>query len=86
MQQNSTLTYVVLTLPLSKAKSGEKARPTPQKEKLKIIIEYILKDYFLEKGTRPDRPWGPPSPLYNEYRIPFPGVKRPGRGTDPPIC
>jgi hypothetical protein len=29
--------------------------------------------------TRPDRPWGPTSLLYNGYRI-FPGVKRPGRG------
>ena len=30
----------------------------------------------------PDRPWGPPSPLYDGYRISFPGVKRPGRGFD----
>jgi len=34
--------------------------------------------------TRPDRPWGPPSLLYNEYRVSFPGVKRPGRGVDRP--
>jgi hypothetical protein len=33
--------------------------------------------------TRPDRPWGPPSLLYNGYRL-FPGVKRPGRGADHP--
>ena len=33
--------------------------------------------------TRPDRPWGPPSLLYNGYRV-FPGVKRPGRGVDHP--
>jgi len=32
--------------------------------------------------TRPDRPWGPPSLLYNWYRV-FPGVKREGRGVDP---
>ena len=31
--------------------------------------------------TRPDRPWDPPSLLYNGYRSP-PGVKRPGRGVD----
>ena len=32
---------------------------------------------------RPDRPWGPPSILYNEYRV-FPrGRKRPGRDADP---
>jgi len=34
-------------------------------------------------STRPDRPWGPPSLLYNGYRL-FPGGKeRPGRDTDP---
>ena len=32
--------------------------------------------------TRPDRPWSPPSPLYNVYRVFFPGVKRPGLGFD----
>jgi hypothetical protein len=30
--------------------------------------------------TRPDRPWCPPSLLYNGYRVSFPGGKRPGRG------
>ena len=34
--------------------------------------------------TRLDRTWGPPSPLYNGYRV-FPGGKeRPGRGVDHP--
>jgi hypothetical protein len=28
------------------------------------------------------RPWGPPSLLYNEYRVSFPGVKQPGRGVN----
>ena len=32
--------------------------------------------------TRPYRPWGPPSLLYNGYRISFPGLKRPGPGVD----
>ena len=33
--------------------------------------------------TCPDRPWGPPSLLYNGYRV-FPGGKeRPGRNADP---
>ena len=33
--------------------------------------------------TFPDRPWSPPSHLYNEYRV-FPGGKeRPGRDADP---
>ena len=30
--------------------------------------------------TRPDRPWGPPSVLYNGYSVSFPGIKRPERG------
>jgi len=30
----------------------------------------------------PDRLWGPPSLLYNGYRVSFLGVKRPGRGVD----
>ena len=34
--------------------------------------------------TRPDRPWGPPTLLYNGYRVFFPGVKRLGRGVDYP--
>jgi len=33
-------------------------------------------------STRPDRPWGPPSLMYNGYRV-FPGGKvRPGRAAD----
>ena len=34
--------------------------------------------------TRPDRLCGPPSPLYNGYRVSFPGGRRPGRGVDHP--
>ena len=34
--------------------------------------------------TRPDRPCGPPSLLYNEHRFSFPEVKRPRRGADHP--
>ena len=30
--------------------------------------------------TRPDRPQGPPSLLYNVYRVSFPGINFPGRG------
>jgi len=29
--------------------------------------------------TRPYRPWGPPSILYNEYQVSFPRIKRPER-------
>ena len=35
-------------------------------------------------GIRPDRPRGPPSLLYNGYRVSLPGVKRPGCGVDHP--
>ena len=34
--------------------------------------------------TRPDRLWGPPSLLYNGYRLSFLGVKRPERSVDHP--
>jgi hypothetical protein len=34
--------------------------------------------------TRPYRPCGPPSLLYNGYRVSFPGVKWPGRGVNHP--
>jgi hypothetical protein len=40
-------------------------------------IESRLGEIF---RTRPDRRWGPPSLLYSEYRVSFPGVKRPGLG------
>ena len=42
-------------------------------------VNWIL---FLQNCSNcPDRPWGPPSLLYNGYRV-FPGVKRPGHGVD----
>jgi len=34
-------------------------------------------------GTCPDRPWGPPSFLYNGYRVFLGGKERPGRDADP---
>jgi len=34
--------------------------------------------------ARPDRPWGPPSLLYNGYRVSYLVVKRAGRGVDRP--
>jgi hypothetical protein len=34
---------------------------------------------------RPDRPWGPPSLLYNGHRVSFPKVKRLGRGVNHPL-
>ena len=33
--------------------------------------------------TSPDRPWGPPSLLYNGYRVCFPGARWPGRDVNP---
>ena len=35
--------------------------------------------------TCPDRPWGPPSLLYYEYRIFLGGKERPGRDADPSL-
>jgi len=32
--------------------------------------------------TRPDRPWGPASHLYNGYRVSLPELKWPGRGVN----
>ena len=34
--------------------------------------------------TWPDRPWGLSSFLHNQYRVSFPGLKRPGRGANHP--
>ena len=45
------------------------------------VLKPVRKKFSIPH-TRPDRPWGPPSLLYNGYRV-FPrGVKRPGRGVD----
>ena len=33
-------------------------------------------------SARPDRPWGPPSLLYNRYRVFSGGKVRPGRAAD----
>ena len=53
-----------------------------------IATDYGLDDPGSNTGgkeifrTCPDRPWGPPSLLYNRYRV-FPGGKvRPGRAAD----
>jgi hypothetical protein len=35
-------------------------------------------------GTSPERPWGPPDFLYEEYLVSFQGLKQPGRGVDHP--
>jgi len=54
-----------------------------------IATAYGLDDPGIESRwgeifrTSPDRPWGPPSLLYNEYRV-FPeGKVLPGRDADP---
>jgi len=54
-----------------------------------IATDYGLDGPGLNPGggeifrTCPDRPWGPPSLVYNGYRV-FPGSKvRPGRYADP---
>jgi hypothetical protein len=54
-----------------------------------IVTDYGLDGPGIDAGggeifrTCPDQPWGPPSLLYNGYRV-FPGSrKRPGRDADP---
>jgi hypothetical protein len=54
-----------------------------------IVTDYGLDSLGIESCwgeifcTCPDRPWGPPSLLYNGYRV-FPGGrKRPGHDADP---
>jgi len=54
-----------------------------------IATAYVLDGPRIESTwgeifrTSPDRPWGPPSLLYNGYRV-FPGGKvLPGRDADP---
>jgi hypothetical protein len=54
-----------------------------------IATGYGLDGPGIESGrgeifrTRPDRPWGPPSRLYNGYRV-FPGGKAAGAWCWPP--
>jgi hypothetical protein len=35
--------------------------------------------------TRPDQPWSPPTLVDNGYKVPFPRLKRSGRGVDYPL-
>jgi len=54
-----------------------------------IATRYGLDGPVIESPWKRDFPhlssWGPPSLLYNGYRVSFPGVKRPGRGVDNPV-
>jgi hypothetical protein len=53
-----------------------------------IATDYILDGPGIESrwgmrfSAHPDRPWGPPSLLYNGYRVFFGGKVRPGRAAD----
>ena len=53
-----------------------------------IVTDYGLDGPGIESRWgeifhRPDRPWGPPSLLYNGYRVFLGDRKRPGRDADP---
>jgi hypothetical protein len=52
-----------------------------------IVNGYGLDGPGISRGeifrTCPDRPWGPPSLLYNWYRVLPRGKERPGRAADP---
>ena len=55
-----------------------------------IAIHYGLEASGIESRwveifrSRPDRPWGQPSPLYSGHQVSFPGVNRPGPGVEHP--
>jgi hypothetical protein len=42
--------------------------------------EHASRKLRLVSCVYPDLPWDPPSHIHNGCRVPFPGVKRPGRG------
>jgi hypothetical protein len=56
-----------------------------------LATHYVLDGSGIESRcgkifrTRSDRLWGPPSLLYNEYRVSSPGVKAAGRGVNHPL-
>jgi hypothetical protein len=64
--------------------------PVGRDSSVGMAIRYGLGGLGIEFGggeifrTRPDQPWGPPSLLYNGYRVSLPGTKRPGHGVDHP--
>ena len=49
-----------------------------------LHINHVIYIYIYFFYARPDRPWGPPSLMYNGYRVSSPGLKRPGRGVNHP--
>jgi hypothetical protein len=61
-----------------------------QNSSVGIATRYGIDGPVIESGggetfrTRTDRPWGPPSFLYDGYRLSFPEVKRSDRGVDYP--
>jgi hypothetical protein len=63
-----------------------RAIKTKKQVRLKYKVQENKKTWWGEiLRTRPDRPWGPPSLLYNGYRVSFSGVTRLGRViTQPP--
>jgi len=53
------------------------------------LTSWVYKRWSNPSGRRcfshpPDRPWDPPSLLYDGYRLSSPGVQRPGAGVDHP--
>jgi len=72
---------------------GTGSSPWVQTGRGETLIPHLLLVAWTVRGSNPggdeilrtctDRPWGPPTPLYNGYRI-FPGgTNRPGRDADP---
>jgi hypothetical protein len=58
----------------------DKINRTSKGYKISNNLLGIIRAYI--GNPNPDRFWGPPSLLYNEYRVSFSGVKRQRRGVD----
>jgi hypothetical protein len=65
-------------------------KPVDRDSSVSVATRYGMESPGIESRlghifrTRPERPWDPPSLLYNGYLVRLPGVKWPGRGVNQP--
>jgi hypothetical protein len=72
-------------LPLSQTTKPHSIKHMGRDSSVRIATRYGLDGPGIESRWGRDfqhRSWGPPSLLYNGYRVSFPGVKRPGRNVN----
>jgi len=67
--------------PNATSSTKEIPRGLPFDRKLTFMLYISM--HFVHFHTCPDRPWGPPSLLYNGYRVFHGGNVQPGRDADP---